>query len=330
MAKRRFRPGEEESKPPERLSPEERRTRRRAERARSGKSSKPRIDRTGWRRGIVPGVVVTAAVVIIVFLVLESGHLFQPPCLALQSIPEDSGIPAFPPGNTTDFSQTWCPNDALVLQVSPYLQININGHTASLPPSIGRNTNFTAYECDLPIRTNVPASGVPNGVIDIASPWPYQYTLGDFFSVWQDSYKSAYINATYSTTTIDYTPTDLLGLPIDATHTLTMFVDNQPSTQGPNLDLDQYDYSGGPYPSCMSSVYGSGHTILLQYKAGGIGAVTPMGLQAPALQTSPGGAGSLPGLYDSAMPRVVLDSAHVAALDHLRAGNLAWLAIRVH
>lgn len=263
MAKRRFRAGSGEDRAPEELTPEERRARRREELSRSARGKKPRAERTGWRRALVPSAVAAVIVVVILFLWFGVGLLFPHPCLSFGPIPQSSGIPAFPNATTTDFSGTWCPAAAPLYSIHPQLSININGGSVALPPAIGRSTNFSNYECDLPLHTE---PGTGGGVFNVTSPWAYDYTLGDFFSVWQSSYVSAHVNATYNTRTIDYTASQLLGLPADASHTLTLFVDGKPSSAGPSLTLTSLNYGAGASPSCLESIYGSGHTIALVYQ----------------------------------------------------------------
>jgi hypothetical protein len=321
VAKRRFRSDPDADKAPEDLSPEERRVRRRDERSRAARGKHQKVERTGWRRGIMPGVVAVVIVAVVLFLYFGVGVLFPHPCLAFQTIPTSSGIPDYPASNTTNFGQTWCPIATTLFSVHPQLAISINGQGVGLPPSIGRSQNFTHYECDLPIHTE---PGVSGGVFNVTSPWPYEYTLGDFFSVWQESYVSAYVNATYHTTTIDYTSSQLLGLPTDATHTLKLFVDNQPSSAGPSLVLNGLDHSGGASPSCLSAVYGSNHVIALVYQTGGAGAVVGAPVHS-TLATAPPQA--LPPVFGSAL--FVPVNAGTIEQSHGPAGPPTWLAIRV-
>ncbi|MCI4360647.1 MAG: hypothetical protein L3J91_03005, partial [Thermoplasmata archaeon] len=293
MAKRRFRSGPDADKAPEELSPEERRDRRRDDRARAARGKRPKEPRTGWRRGIVPVAVVSVLVAVILILWFGVGLLFPHPCLNFQPIPQTSGPPNFPTSNTTDFTGTWCPQAATLFSIHPDLSISINGHSVGLPPSIGRSLNYTHYECDLPIHTE---PGVAGGVFNVSSPWAYSYNLSNFFTVWQESYVSAFVNSTYSSRTIDYTSTQLLGLSVDASHTLRLFVDNQVSSAGPGLVLNSLNNQGGSTPSCIDSIYGGGHTIALVYSTVGAGAVVPG--HAPIATTL---APALPAVYGSPM-----------------------------
>lgn len=326
VAKRRFRVLDERT--PDELTPEERRERRREERKRSDHGKRPKTPATGWRRAVVPGAVAGVIVAVLLLIAYGSGVLFQPPCLQFQSIPESSGIPAFPAANTTGtgFSTTWCPGAPPVYQTYPRLSIVIGGGSVGLPPSIGVSSNFSAYTCTLPIHTTAASAGLAPGTISIQSPWPYDYTLGEFFQVWQGSYVSAYVNASYSTRTIDYTATSLLGLPADASHTLTLYVDNQPSNSGPSLVLNTLDASAPTFPSCLGKIYGSGHTIELVYRAAGATAGGG-GLHGPVLATSAaaapdGSLGASPG------PRADLGPAAALQRQDAGVGQLVWLALR--
>ncbi|MCI4351669.1 MAG: hypothetical protein L3K15_09200, partial [Thermoplasmata archaeon] len=270
MAKRRFQRAPE--KAPEQLTPEERRDKRRRDRTARGKRG-PKGIGSPWRRAAAVGG--SGGVVIAVIVVLVVLHPFNVPCISF--VPNPSGTPAFPPHTTTDFSGTWCPSSAtLVVHMHPYLRLTINGQVVPLPDSIGRNASYTvggsSYECALPLHTH-PASppDFPNGVIHIESPWPYQYNLSDFFSVWSQSYASVSVNSTASNRPIIYTPNDLLGFTPDSSHAITLFVDGQVSFAGPGLVLNTLDYATSPYPACLGEVYGTGHVITLTYGPRGAG-----------------------------------------------------------
>lgn len=325
MAKRRFQ-YDPLAKAPEQLTPEERRAQRKKQREREARGKKPRgAFSTPGRRALILGIPVVIVVGIVVLLVLNPP---QAPCIVFQPIPQQSGTPAFPASNTTDFSNTWCPQGVnLLVHVHPYVQISINGQLVQLPPSLGRSTNFTGYECDLPVHTHPASPGEPNGILHIESPWPYDYNLSTFFAIWQDSYVSAYINASYSTRTIAYTSNDILGLPIDATHTLTLFVDNHPSSAGPALELNTLDYLPSPYPSCMEARYGTGHTILLSWHSGSAVAVST-GLHPPTLETA-AGSGYAGLVYGSPSARVTQTVGQLDTLAHETAAGLSWLLLRV-
>lgn len=317
MAKRRFR--EAESKPPEEQRAADRRAQRKAQ-SKSPAAKQRKAGRSVGRRAALIGIPVAAIVVVVVLVVLGTGHLFAPPCLQFTQNP--SGQPGFPPQNTTDFSRSWCPNAPLVIHVHILLKIDIGSTAVSLPGSIGRNSNYTNYECDLPMHTHPDGTGL----IHLESPWPYWYTLGDFFGIWKQSYASAYVNQSYSNQPITYTPTNLLGFTADPTHTITLFVDNQPSSAGPNLTLNNLDYASDPYPSCLSQIYGTGHIIVLSYASRAATAGEPFRL--PSLQTFSWDAAHTSMLYGSpALPSAdVLSRSSTAG--HLAQVGLGWLLLR--
>jgi hypothetical protein len=273
VAKRRIQRAPE--KPPEQLTPEERREKRRRGRTAQNKHGKKGVG-TPWRRAAVVGG--SSGVVIAIVVVLVVFHPFNVPCISFT--PNPSGTPAYPSHTTTDFSGTWCPAATLVVHMHPLLRLSINGQTVTQPTSIGRNTSYTLnggpYECDLPMHTH-PASppDFPAGTIHVESPWPYQYNLSDYFSIWSQSYASVSVNASASNRPIIYTPTDLLGFTPDSTHAITLFVDGQVSSAGPGLVLNTLDYGPAPYPSCLGEVYGTGHVVTLTYGPRGLGALAP-------------------------------------------------------
>lgn len=322
MAKRRFKP--EDNKTPEALTPEERRERRKKERASGGEAKRRERGRMSpARRAVivaVPSGVIVAVVVILLFF-----NPFLPPCITFAPIPSQSGPPTFPLHNTTDFSTSWCPQGgvATVFQMYPLLKVYVNGASVTLPNGIGHNSSYPAgVACNLPIRTNASdaAAGYPAGTIRISSAWAYEYSLGDFFNVWRQSFSSAFINSTYPSQQIVYTSTDLLGFTADASHSVTLSIDGSPSTAGPNLTLNYLDFGPNPYPSCIASRFGSGHTITLSYHTHAAGAAVA---QSPArsVGSSPSGgpAASIPGSFGSPT---------LTQVDSLSHGSLRWLAMR--
>lgn len=238
---------------------------------------------------------IVAIVVVLVFL-----HPFGVPCLQFQANP--SGTPAFPGHNTTDFTGTWCPSGVtIVMQTYPLLTISVNGNVVPLPSAIGRNSSYTnggnPYECNLPLLTRPSAlTGLPANSIEIVSPWPYDYNLSDFFQVWAQSYSTVSVNATSPSQPIIYTTTDLLGFTADSSHAVSLYVDNQPNTAGPNLLLNTLDGSTAPYPSCLGEVYGTGHKILLSYGP------RPLAAAVAAVTTSDLSTGPAPGLPTAIAP----------------------------
>lgn len=340
MAKRRFRAGEDA--PLEDLTPEQRRARRRRDRELLRRGKKPPTGtRSPWRRVALLGI--PAGVIVAVVLVLLFSNIFTTPCIEFTSIPASSGLPAFPPHNTTDFSQSWCPPGVtFVVHIHPYVKINIEGQAVGIPPtqaatpqtpdypSIGRNSSYPGnYECDLPLHTHPPDAGVgfPDGVLHIESPWPYAYNLSTFFYIWQQSFSSVYVNSSHASQPIVYQSNELLGFTADATHKVELFVDGQPSSAGPSLVLNTLDYAPNPYPSCIGEVYGTGHVILLEYVQ--ISPAVRAGALHPATLTT-AGPSALPYLASLGGPLEKASNAPAESttLAHAQFAALGWLALR--
>lgn len=107
------------------------------------------------------------------------------------------------------------------------LQISVNGKNEPLPALIGFGTDASSNECLYWLHTHT-----PDGVIHIEAPTSAatrQFTLGDFFAIW----------ALTPTNSIaagppQLTATSFFGLPIDAQHPLTIYVDGKQFTGDPN------------------------------------------------------------------------------------------------
>jgi hypothetical protein len=327
VAKRRVSSAEADDETPVAQTPEERRKQRKKDRA-SRKAGKTGISST-WRRAAYIGVpvVVVVAVVVILITLTNANSI---PCLQLSGVPvQQSGVPAFPPHNTTDFSKSWCPQGVTTVLVSfPLLTVSIQGTGVTIPSSVGRNTSYPAgVECDLPVLTRAAASGYPAGTIYVESPWAFDYNLSTFFSIWSQSYANVFVNSSHASQPIVYQSNDLLGFSPDGTHSIHLFVDGSPSSAGPSLGIDTLDYGPNPYPSCIAEKYGTGHRILLTYTGtspGALGVRGPPGL----LATGP----AVPGwdglLFDSPMPHLGFGSADRTAFAKLSLGSLSWLVGR--
>ena len=342
MAKRRFRNAEEPEAAPESLTPEQRRARRRRDRELLRRGKQPPTGRSSrLRRGLllsIPVIVIAAVLLIFAFT-----NLLQTPCIQFQPIPQSSGLPAFPPHNTTDFSTTWCPPGVgIVMHLHPYIKIDIEGQTVGIPPtqqataqnpdypSIGRNSSYpNNFPCDLPIHTHPPdpALGFPDGVVHIESPWPYIYNLTSFFYVWQQSFSGVFVNSSHPNQPIVYQPNELLGFTADATHKVELFVDGNPSSAAGSLELNTLDYVASPYPSCVATVYGTGHTILLEYVAISP-AVRGTGLHPVTLATA--GPDSMQYLVSLGGPlqKSADGVAESTAQAHAEFASLHWLSLR--
>lgn len=295
MSKRRFQtePSTEEEggERPAPTSAEERRRERKRQRAAREAGNPHSKGRPNWtRRALIIGIPVAVIAVIVIILLFNP---FQPLCLQVQDPPAKSLPIGFPPHNASGLSTGWCqPGLTPAIEVYPMLTIRIGTSEVGLPTDIGQNKNYTyagePYDCRLPLSTDTVANGgLPLGTIYIISPWSYIYNLSDFFTVWADTHSTVDINASFSSQPVTYTATDLLGFTADSTHSITLFVDNQVSRAGPDLDLDTLSGSGGVYPSCFASIYGTSHTILLSYSVTR-SSTAAQGLSTPVLATAGG------------------------------------------
>jgi len=197
------------------------------------------------------------------------------------------------PANKPPFPFQCLGAEGTTIHLHPWLRIVINGHNITIPAAIGiENPQFQSYQlpgtnvvdkvavsgsCFEPIHTHD-----DSGIIHIESPSAStEYTLGDFFRVWQ---------ATYGTVTIDgsahpivFNPTDILGFKADAAHKIVLLVDGRPSTEFSSLNLNQLDYCsastngppcaptavGEPYYNGETYPFGTGHTIVIEYVSTG-------------------------------------------------------------
>jgi hypothetical protein len=327
VAKRRVSVAETEDETPVARTPEERRKQRKKDRAsrKAGRS----VSSNKWRRAALIGVpVVVVVAVVVVLITLTNANSI--PCLQLSGVPvQQSGVPAFPPHNTTDFSSSWCPQGVTTVLASfPLLTVSIQGTGVTIPTSVGRNTSYPGgIECDLPVLTRAAASPYPAGTIYVESPWAFAYNLSTFFSVWSQSYANVFVNSSDATQPVVYQTNDLLGFTPDATHSIHLFVDGSPSSAGPALGIDTLDYGPNPYPSCIAEKYGTGHRILLTYTAS---SATSLGVRGPTglLATGPADPGANGLLFDSPMPHLGFGAADRTAFAKLSLGSLSWLVGR--
>lgn len=157
--------------------------------------------------------------------------------------------------------------------IHPYLRIVLEGRAVTIPAYVGIRDLGGGAACYEPLHTHD-----ASGIIHIESASPTQlFTLGDFFTVWRDTYGTAMIGT--ATVPITYTMGELFGHSGDAHHDLRLLVDGRASNAGPTLVLNQLDYCsaaatdppcyptavGDPYPPMLVTRYGTGHTIVLQY-----------------------------------------------------------------
>ncbi|QQG49077.1 MAG: C2H2-type zinc finger protein [archaeon] len=141
------------------------------------------------------------------------------------------------------------------MHVHPYLRIQVGGQNLTIPAGVGIKTG-----CFEPLHTHA-----TDGIIHIESPLLRNYTLGDFFTIWRETYGSFSFNGTSHP--IEFNQTDIFGLRNDSTHRVVLLVDGVESTKGAGLNLDTLDYLAGPIWEGGSAPYpyGTGHTVVIEY-----------------------------------------------------------------
>ena len=221
------------------------------------------MDRKRFALLALPGLVVTLAVVFLVFF-----SPFSAPCLSLSAPPSGVGPPSFPPSGTTDFSSSWCLRGSQVMHLHPALTIVISGTTVFMRAGIGENSSYPGGgSCTLPLHTHPSAdfAGQPNGTIHVESSWAYSYTLGDFFAVWAATFPTVFVNASFPTQPVAFNTTSILGFQSSTTDHIRLFVDGKLSDAGAALDITKLDFAPHPSPLCFEKEYGSGHVIEITY-----------------------------------------------------------------
>ena len=171
--------------------------------------------------------------------------------------------------NVPGFPFNCAGSEGTAIHIHPYLQIAVNGQNVAVPAGVGIARSGTCFE---PIHTHD-----TSGVIHMESPnTSTQYTLSEFFQIW---------NATYSTVTINganhpiiFNSTDILGFRADGNHKVVLLVDGIPSSAYGSLVLNSLDYCSASTtgPPCSTAVgdpfyggqqypFGTGHTIVIEY-----------------------------------------------------------------
>ena len=187
-----------------------------------------------------------------------------------------SGSPGFP------FP---CGSEVTNLHVHPWLRITINPGTGNisvpipnaigiLDPQIG-NGVASGGSCLEPLHTH-DASGIIH--VEAAST-STQYTLDNFFQIWEVTYNTVNVNGVNEP--VVFNSTDILGYKVDTTHRIWLLVDGNNVTDNVSPVLNQLDYcnqalanvrpcyptaGGDPYYGGEAYPYGTGHTIVIYYK----------------------------------------------------------------
>jgi hypothetical protein len=192
---------------------------------------------------------------------------------------------------TLNFPFQCLPSESLFMHIHVWLRIVINGQNISIPGAIGienavpegSSTWGEVYgggsaSCFEPIHTHD-----ASGIIHMESPTDTNYTLGDFFNVWNQTYAYSLINGTKHP--IVFTPSDILGYTTNSSYKIALLVDGKLSTLSDyrQLVLDTLAYCDASdtqttspcYPTASGTPewnggasaypYGTGHTIVLEY-----------------------------------------------------------------
>ena len=183
--------------------------------------------------------------------------------------------------DTTRFPFPCLSNEQLAIHIHPWLTIDVDGKNVTIPAAIGianpviQNGVAGSGSCFEPMHTHD-----SSGIIHIESATDINYTLADFFQIWNVTYGTVSFNGTSHP--VVFNSTDILGYKADATHKVVLLVDGTPSQQYGSLVLNYYDYCsatnsvstsslcyatarGPPYFNGQPYPYGTGHTIVIEY-----------------------------------------------------------------
>ena len=159
------------------------------------------------------------------------------------------------------------------IHVHPWLKIEINNRTVPIPAFVGIVSTATGT-CFEPLHTH-DSSGIIHVESDNASA---VFTLGDFFTIWNDTYGSATFQG--QQLPIIFNATEILGFKNDSNHHVKLLVDNNTdTTDWDALKLIPLDYCSGNragVPPCSPTAggdpafpggypFGTGHTIVINY-----------------------------------------------------------------
>lgn len=170
------------------------------------------------------------------------------------------------------------------IHVHPYLVIDIEGNNISIPGGIGILPGGLE-----PVHTH-DSSGIIHIELGQGDARSHNYTLQDFFSVWNFTAKEsgAGLSPTLHgrTLSVEFSSSDILGFRSNSTYQVVLLVDGKPSAQWGSLNLEQLDHCsaadtgspccptdclnpGGPaadpYWKGTNYPYGYGHTIVIEY-----------------------------------------------------------------
>lgn len=173
------------------------------------------------------------------------------------------------------------------IHVHPYLTIDIEGTNITIPDGVGILSGGAVLE---PIHTH-DASGLLHIELSESDAKSHNYTLGDFFTIWNYTAKTEGTSEAPvlrgNVLPVEFSSSDLLGFHTNSTYQVVLLVDGKPSTQWGSLNLEQLDYcssansglpccpsdcttAGGPasnpyWEGTTSYPYSHGHTIVIEY-----------------------------------------------------------------
>ncbi len=151
--------------------------------------------------------------------------------------------------------------------------VEINSLSVTIPAFVGIVSTVSST-CFEPLRTH-DASGIIHVESDNASA---VFTLGDFFTIWNDTYGSTTFQG--QQVPIIFNATDIFGFKNDSTHHVKLLVDNNTDTADwASLKIIPLDYcsaSRANVPPCSPTAGGdpaypggypfrTGHTIVIKY-----------------------------------------------------------------
>ena len=188
-----------------------------------------------------------------------------------------------------------CLAENTTLHVHPWLRVWIEtgpgkSYNVTIPTAVGilspqiSNGVASGGSCFEPLHTHD-----STGIIHVESAHTTDtYTLGDFFNVWKNTPGDSTVPVPgLGNLPVAFNSTDILGLKPDQTHTLSLLIDQgqssyQNSTAFGSLPIVPLDYcnaangqsppcnftaGGNPYWGGGTYPYGTGHTIVIYYKA---------------------------------------------------------------
>lgn len=160
------------------------------------------------------------------------------------------------------------------IHIHDYLRITIEGQDVVIPANVGI---LPAHNCTEAMHTHD-----SSGIIHIelaASDANNNFTLGQFFKVWNFTYPTVTFNGTSHPVT--FSNSNILGFRTDSTHKVVVLIDNKTVTNGVAVPMEQNDYCGpanGNVPPCANTAgggilwdggasypYGPYHTIVIEY-----------------------------------------------------------------